>query len=56
MTPVHLPEIDNKCDGKTKCTLKSITVTENFYNRLDVFDTGKYPIGADEMKAKLMSR
>ena len=56
VTPVHLPEIDNKCDGKTKCTLKTISVTENFYNRLDQFDTGKYPIAADEMKAKLMSR
>jgi len=34
-TPVHLPEIDNKCDGKTACTLKSITVTENYYARLN---------------------
>lgn len=40
VTPVHLPEIDNKCDGKTECTLKSITVTENYYNRLNDFDTG----------------
>ena len=54
--PVHLPEIDNKCDGKTTCTLKSITVTENYYNRLNDMDTGKTEIGAIEMKAKLMSR
>lgn len=56
VAPVHLPEIDNKCDGKTKCTLDTISVTENFYNRLDQLDTGKYPIGAAEMKGKLMSR
>jgi hypothetical protein len=54
--PVHLPEIRNKCDGKTQCTLDTITVTENFYNRLNVFDTGETEIGAYEMKAKLMSR
>jgi hypothetical protein len=36
--------------------LESISVTENYYNRLDTFDTGKYEIGAVEMKAKLMSR
>ena len=36
--------------------LKSISVTENFYDRLDVFDTGSTPIAALEMKAKLMSR
>lgn len=56
VAPVHLPEIDNKCDGKTKCTLDTISVTENFYNRLDQLDTGKYPIAAAEMKGKLMSR
>lgn len=55
--PVHLPQFNNSCslDGKT-CTLESITVTENFYNRLTPFDTGIYEIGAVEMKAKLMSR
>lgn len=31
-------------------------MTENFYNRMDYFDTGSYEIGAYEMKAKLMSR
>ena len=39
-----------------KCTLKTISVTENYYERLDQFDTGKYAIGANEMKAKLLSR
>lgn len=55
---VHLPETTS-CGNSTngdKCTLKTISVTENFYNRLDQFDTGKYPIAATEMKAKLLSR
>ena len=56
INPVHLPQVNNTCDGTTKCTLESITVTENFYNRLSSFDTGETEIGAVEMKAKLMSR
>ena len=56
VTPVHLPTIKNKCDGTTKCTLDTISVTENYYNRLNLFDTGETEIGASEMKAKLMSR
>ena len=56
VTPVHLPTIKNKCDGTTKCTLDTISVTENYYNRLNLFDTGEAEIGASEMKAKLMSR
>lgn len=56
VTPVHLPQINNTCDGISTCTLQSITVTENYYNRLSPFDTGKTEIGAVEMKAKLMSR
>ena len=57
VTPVHLPQFNNSCslDGKA-CTLESITVTENYYNRLTPFDTGMTEIGAVEMKAKLMSR
>lgn len=56
ITPVHLPQTNNTCDGKTQCTLESITVTENYYNRLSPFDTGSTEIGAVEMKAKLLSR
>jgi hypothetical protein len=51
-----LPQINNTCDGTSACTLQSITVTENYYNRLSPFDTGEQEIGAVEMKAKLMSR
>ena len=55
-----LPQINNSCVAPNKrvspCSLESITVTENFYNRLNSLDTGKYEIGAVEMKAKLMSR
>jgi len=36
--------------------LDSITVTENIYSNFDSFDTGKYEIGATEMKIKMMSR
>lgn len=58
VTPVHLPQINNTCPGheSSKCTLESITVTENIYSTLDMFDTGKYEIGATEMKVKMMSR
>lgn len=58
ITPVHLPQINNSCPGKQDqvCNLETISVTENYYARLDMFDTGKYEIGAVEMKAKLMSR
>ena len=60
VTPVHLPEVNNSClppnERTTPCTLESITVTENFYNRLNPLDTGKFENGAVEMKAKLMSR
>lgn len=55
VTPVHLPRIDNECAG-SGCVLKSITVTENYYNRLSDFDTGSSEIGAVEMKIKLKSR
>lgn len=58
ISPVHLPQINNSCpaDSNEPCMLESITVTENFYERLMEFDTGKYEIAAIEMKAKLMSR
>lgn len=57
VTPVHLPQFNNSCTmDDADCTLESITVTENYYNRLSPFDTGLQEIGAVEMKAKLMSR
>lgn len=56
VTPVHLPEVDSNCNNDTSCTLQTISVTEAYYERLDSFDTGKYEIGAVELKAKLMSR
>lgn len=33
-----------------------MSVSEGLYGKLDIFDTGKYAIGASEIKAKLMSR
>jgi len=56
VTPIHLAEIDNTCDGSNKCTLNSISVTENIYGTMDKMDTGFYPIAAHEMRTKLMSR
>lgn len=36
VTPVHLPEIDTTCSkGDKKCSLSTISVTENYYSRLD---------------------
>lgn len=57
VTPVHLPEIDNKCAKPEGCHLKSKTVTENLYSTVDdLFDTGFQPITASEMRCKMMSR
>uniref|UniRef100_A0A7M5V257 Alpha/beta hydrolase n=1 Tax=Clytia hemisphaerica TaxID=252671 RepID=A0A7M5V257_9CNID len=59
INPVHLPQINNTCKSAStngKCILDSVTVTENYYHRLNSLDTGKYEVGAVEMKAKLMSR
>lgn len=54
---VHLPETTSCADSNgSKCTLQTISVTENYYNRLEGFDTGKYPVAANEMKCKLLSR
>lgn len=57
VTPVHLPQINNKCDSmEGECDLDSETVTENIYAILTEMDTGKSVIAATEQKAKLMSR
>jgi len=58
VSPVHLPSVTTECDKKTteECDLKSITITENYYNFLDKLDTGYYPIAASELKTKLNSR
>lgn len=53
---VHLPHFNNTCEKESDCILESVSVTENYYNRLTPFDTGMQEIGAVEMKAKLMSR
>jgi len=36
--------------------LKTVTVTENKYDFLDMLDTGYYPVSASEMKTKISSR
>ena len=56
--PVHLPSVTTTCDKSTKstCTLNTITVSENLYEKLDMLDTGYYPIAATEIKTKLSSR
>lgn len=57
VTPVHLPQINNKCESMTEqCDLDSYSVTENIYDALTDFDTGQQEISATQMKAKLMSR
>lgn len=56
--PVHLPSVTTTCDKKVSepCELKTITVSENKYDFLDMLDTGYYSIAASEIKTKLSSR
>jgi len=35
-----LPVINNECDGKKKCTLNTTSISDNFYDIFDSFDTG----------------
>lgn len=57
LIPYHHPQINNTCfDHSEKCTLNTVTVTENLYNDLDKLDTGMYPVAASEMKVKMSSR
>ena len=55
--PVHLPQVNNSCTMDKSCILDTITVSENYYERLDsVLDTGFYPESAFEIKCKMSSR
>ena len=56
--PVHLPSVTTTCDKKATepCELKTVTVSENKYDFLDMLDTGYYSIAASEIKTKLSSR
>lgn len=57
VNPVHLPQINNKCDSmEGECDLNSYTVSENNMAALTEMDTGRTVIAATETKAKLMSR
>jgi hypothetical protein len=57
-TPTHLPQVNNTCPkgGKHPCTLETLTVSENFYDRLYDLDFGTTPHAATEHKAKMLSR
>ena len=58
VAPVHLPTVTTDCDKKTTsaCAIETSTITENLYEKLDMLDTGYYPIAATEMKTKINSR
>lgn len=58
MFPHHLPQIEDwkTCNGKSDCTLKGWTVSENYYEKLDALDTGFTGVMAWETKAKMLSR
>ena len=58
IAPVHLPSVTTTCDKSVTetCELKTITVSENLYEKLDLLDTGYYPVAATEIKTKLSSR
>lgn len=60
--PFHLPHIfspkpGTACDGTSKCTIETTTVTMPYYEKKDtLLDTGLYPVTADEFRTKLKSR
>jgi hypothetical protein len=58
VTPHHLPQINNTCskEGKHPCTLETLTVSENVYDKLYDLDFGTTPHAATEHKAKMVSR
>ena len=57
VTPTHLPQVNNSCTRDKLCSLATMTVSENYYERLDsVLDTGFYPESAWEIKCKMSSR
>jgi hypothetical protein len=57
VTPVHLPQFNNTCAfADDNCVLESLSVTENYYEKLNELDTGKFAVAAYEMKTKLKSR
>jgi len=58
VAPVHLPEVDTECaaDVSSECVLKTVTISENKYDFLDMLDTGYYQVSASEIKTKISSR
>jgi len=57
VTPIHLPQFNNTCSyGDSSCIMYSLSVTENYYEKLDELDTGKVSVAAYEIKTKLKSR
>jgi len=55
--PYHHPELEGTCplDGTTACEIKHFSVTQNAYNHLSEFDTGRQDISAYEMRVKMKS-
>lgn len=56
--PYHHPKIEQSCAGtvSSKCSVEVITNTMNTYHRLEEhIDTGKSPMAAKEMRAKMKS-
>jgi len=55
--PHHLPQFEDDKVCKSKdCQLNGWTVSENYYEKLDVLDTGSNGQSALETKAKMLSR
>jgi len=42
VVPVHLPAVNHTCNYNSSddCLLESITVTENYYDKISSLDTG----------------
>jgi len=57
-TPKHRAHVNNTCPkgGKKECDMITVTVTENYYSEIDMFDSGGWPQAALEHKSKLSSR
>jgi hypothetical protein len=58
MFPHHLPQVKDEkyCKSSKGCQLEGWTVAENYYERLEVMDTGFSATSALETKAKMLSR
>ncbi len=56
LIPEQYPSLNSKCEPPKPCTLNIGTVSQITYSLEDPFDTGLQAQGADEIRAKMISR